>query len=90
MEARNQMRDTMFSSVCVSKEFLNEVGNEEICRDIAVKMIRDMPFDRLERLFSFITVNPDVDKIAHDKKDYQRLKKRGLIRYNTTITVDVP
>jgi hypothetical protein len=84
------MKDTMYASVCVSNEFLDDVGNEAICRDIAIKMIRDMPFERLERLFAFSNVNPAVDKDAYDMEDYEFLKKQGLIRYTARITVDLP
>jgi hypothetical protein len=70
--------------------FLDEVGHETICRDIAINMIRDMPFDRLERLFAFSSVNPTVDKDAYDMEDYEFLKKQGLIRYTARITVDLP
>ena len=79
------MKNTMFGETTASQEFIKDQSKELVWRELAIKMIKEMPFDKLSKVFTFSdfdpeTLDPNDLSIAPRLEEYNDLKKRGLVK----------
>jgi hypothetical protein len=79
------MKNTMFGETTASIAYLRLYNKEVIWRELAIKMIKEMPFDKLSKVFTFSDFDPEsLDpndlSIAPRLEEYNDLKKRGLVK----------
>ena len=81
------------SQVKVSSEFLNQsnITEEVIFRDLAKKILSDMPYEDLQKLFKFTKIDPTSYKLNNLKRfdldidEFNYLKNNRLIFFSAEV-----
>ena len=81
------------SQVKVSSEFLNQsnITEEVIFRDLAKKILSDMPYEDLQKLFKFTKIDPtsyklnNLERFDLDIDEFNYLKNNRLIFFSAEV-----
>lgn len=81
------------SQVKVSSEFLNQsnITEEVIFRDLAKKILSDMPNENLQKLFKFTKIDPtsyklnNLERFDLDIHEFNYLKNNRLIFFSAEV-----
>lgn len=80
------------TQVEVTREFLKDsvISEEQIYRDLAHRLIKEMPFEALSKIIQFNKINPnDPNSENHllNKELYIKLKNRELILFEARLDI---
>ena len=81
------------SKVKVSSEFLNQsnITEEVIFRDLAKKILSDIPYEDLQKLFKFTKIDPisyklnNLERFDLDIDEFNYLKNNRLIFFSAEV-----
>ena len=81
------------SQVKVSSEFLNQsnITEEVIFRDLAKKILSDMPYEDLQKLFKFTKIDPtsyklnNLERFDLDINEFYYLENNRLIFFSAEV-----